>query len=87
MTMYKIEFSKDIESDIAKLPKKEISKLLQKIEKLTMNPRPKKAEALQGKFKGLHRIRSGDYRIVYQIVDDKLIVLVVRIAHRKEVYK
>lgn len=85
--MYKVEYSKDIKSDIEKLPKKEISKLLQKIEKLAEDPRPKKAEVLQGKFKGLHRIRSGDYRIVYQIVDERLIVLIVRIAHRREIYK
>ena len=85
--MYNIEYSKDVESDISKLPKKDILKILLKIEKLAEDPRPAGIEPLQGKFKGLHRIRSGDYRIVYQIIDDRLIVLIVRVAHRGEVYK
>lgn len=85
--MYKIEYSKDIEKDLLKLPKNEISKILAKIDKLAKNPRPSGIEPLQGKFKGLHRIRSANYRIVYQIIDDRLIVLVVRVSHRREVYR
>lgn len=50
-------------------------------------PRTEGVEPLQGIEKGLFRIRQGDYRIVYSIQDQKLLILIVRIVHRKEVYK
>ena len=53
---------------------------------LAANPRPKGVKKLSGPD-DLYRIRVGDYRIVYQIHDDRLIVLVVRIGHRKDVYR
>lgn len=84
--MYTIEYSKDIEKDLSKFPKDEISKILAKISFLANNPHPSGVKALQGTLKGLHRIRSGNYRIVYQIKDDKLLILIVRIAHRGTVY-
>lgn len=84
--MYTIEYSKDIEKDLSKLPKDEINKIFAKISSLAKNPRPSGVKALQGTLKGLHRIRSGNYRIVYQIKDDKLEILVVRVAHRGNVY-
>lgn len=85
--MYRIEYSKDIEKDLSKLLKTEIAKILKKIDRLAENPRPSGVEPLQGKLKGLHRIGSGNYRIIYQIIDDRLTVLVVRISHRREVYR
>lgn len=84
--MYRIEYSKDIEKDLSKLPKNEITKILAKIDSLGDNPRPIGVKALQGNLKGLYRIRSGNYRIVYQIKDDKLEILVVRVASRGHVY-
>lgn len=71
--MYKIEFSKDIEKDLSKLPKVEVAKILLKIDHLANNPRPNGVEPLYGKLKGLYRIRAGNYRIIYQIVDDLLV--------------
>jgi mRNA interferase RelE/StbE len=53
---------------------------------LAENPRPHGVESLAGE-KGLHRIRAGDYRIIYQIRGDALVVLNVRIGHRREVYR
>jgi len=53
---------------------------------LGKEPRPKGVKKLTG-AEDLYRIRVGDYRFVYQILDDRLIVLVVRIAHRKDVYR
>lgn len=85
--MYRIEYSKDIEKDLSKLPKEEVAKILLKIDNLAKNPRPSGIEPLQGKFKGLHCIRSGNYCIVYQIIDDRLTVLVVKVSHRRGVYR
>jgi len=50
------------------------------------NPRPPGATKLEGGGE-LYRIRSGDYRIIYQIRDDRLVVLVVIVGHRREVYR
>lgn len=58
-----------------------------KIDQLAENPRPSGAKALQGDRKGYLRIRVGDWRVVYRVEDDKLLVLVVRIGHRGEVYR
>jgi mRNA interferase RelE/StbE len=58
---------------------------MQAIDKLPDNPRPSGCRKLKGA--DVYRIRVGDYRVVYEIHDDVLIVLVVRVAHRSEVYK
>lgn len=84
--MYKIEYSKEIEKDLSKIPKKDILKIRDKIVSLSKNPRSQNTTDLKGK-KNFYRIRSGDYRIIYQILDDRLIVFIVRIAHRKDVYR
>ena len=86
-TTYAIEFAPRLERQLDIIPK-EIKKLIfERIDKLKTNPRPENVEPLQGSEKGLFRIRQGDYRIVYSIQDKKLLVLIVRVVHRKEVYK
>ena len=62
------------------------ARLKPKIDKLAENPRPRGAEKLKGED-GLYRIRVGDYSVIYQVRDKALIVLVVKIGDRKEVYK
>jgi mRNA interferase RelE/StbE len=84
---YTIEFAPRTEGQFNLIPK-EVKKLIfERIDKLRTNPRPENIEPLQGADKGLFRIRQGDYRIVYSIQDQKLLVLIVRVVHRKEVYK
>jgi mRNA interferase RelE/StbE len=56
------------------------------IENLETNPRPRGAERLIGQ-RGRWRIRSGDYRVIYEIADAQLVVLVVSVGHRREVYR
>ncbi len=84
---YTIEFAPRTEQQLNLIPK-DIRKLIfERIDKLRTNPRPENAEPLQGADKGFYKIRQGDYRIVYSIQDKKLLVLIVRVVHRKEVYK
>ena len=84
---YTIDFAPRTERQLNFIPK-EIKKLIfERIDNLRTNPRPENVEPLQGADKGLFRIRQGDYRIVYSIQDQKLLVLIVRVVHRKEVYK
>lgn len=85
--VYTIDFAPRTEQQLNLIPK-DIRKLIfERIDKLKTNPRPEGAEPLQGAEKGLFRIRQGDYRIVYSIQNKKLFILIVRIAHRREVYK
>lgn len=84
---YTVEFGPRTEDEINHIPK-DIRKLIfDRITKLKDNPRPEGAVPLKGSDKGLFRIRQGDYRIVYSIQDHKLLVLIVRVVHRREVYK
>lgn len=85
--MYEIIFQKEAQKSLKKIPKEDIIKIRKKIAELEKNAIPKGSKSLKGIFSGYYRIRSGIYRIVYEIFQDKLIILVVKIAHRKEVYK
>ncbi|MEW6126657.1 MAG: type II toxin-antitoxin system RelE/ParE family toxin [Acidobacteriota bacterium] len=84
--VYKIEFSRKAERDFKNLEKSVQTRLKPKIDSLAKNPRPSGVKKLEGE-EDLYRVRVGDYRIIYQIQDDKLIVLVVKIGDRKEIYK
>lgn len=86
MTMYKIELAGDAEKFIRVQNKPLQIKLVIILRKLAENPRPPKATKLKG-LDELYRVRVGNYRIVYTIEDQKLLILIVRIAHRKDVYK
>ncbi|MDH3360569.1 MAG: type II toxin-antitoxin system RelE/ParE family toxin [Desulfobulbaceae bacterium] len=83
---YSIAFRPSVLKSIKKLPKRDLVRIKKRIDALANNlPDPATT-----KMKGnnpFHRIRSGDYRIVYEIHDDKLVILVVKIGHRKDIYK
>ena len=85
MGKYRIEIKKSAVKEIHKLPSREIKKVLIKIESLSENPRAEDCIKLSGEEK--YRVRCGDYRILYLIEDDILIVYVVKVGHRKDVYK
>ena len=87
--IYRIEFRPAAHRDLAKLDPSVGSKVIADIEKLAENPRPHGVEKLEAKER-LYRIRVGpgkNYRAVYQIQDDKLVVLVVKVGDRKDVYR
>jgi len=63
-----------------------LKRVIKALVKLEQEPRPPGVKKLSGEDE-LYRIRVGDYRIVYQIRDNELVVLVVRVAHRREVYR
>lgn len=83
---YKVEVSEAAAKTIQKLPQDEIIRIGQKINKLAENPRPAGVEKLSGK-EHIYRIRSGDYRIIYHIQDKILHILVLKVGHRREVYR
>ena len=85
MAQYKVFFKKSVEKDFISIPKKELLRILSKIESLQDNPRPIGSEKLTGQER--YRLRQGRYRIVYSIQDNELTVWVVKVGHRKEIYK
>lgn len=85
MEEYKIFFKKSVEKELKKIPKKYLLKILKRIENLTVNPHPDGSEKLTGQ--DLYRIRQGTYRVVYSIQDNELTIWVVKVGHRKEIYK
>ena len=84
MANYKILIKSSAAKELARLPKKDIQRITSKIKSLSADPRPHGCEKLSAQER--YRIRQGNYRIVYSIEDDKLIVYVIKIAHRSVVY-
>ncbi|MDR2180016.1 MAG: type II toxin-antitoxin system RelE/ParE family toxin [Synergistaceae bacterium] len=82
---HSIEFKLSVRKQIASLPQVQAGRIIQSALALADNPRPVGCKKLKGSDSW--RIRVGDYRVVYEIYDDVLVVLVVRVAHRREVYK
>ena len=83
---YTIEFSRRAEREFKSLTKAVQRRLVPKIDSLADNPRPRGVKKLEGED-DLYRIRVGDYRIIYQVRDKALIVLVIKVADRKEAYR
>jgi len=84
--MYKIAFAPAALRQLRKLPKPDQQRIMRAIQSLEDDPRPPNSKKLQG-AESFWRIRVGDYRVVYEIQDSKLIVFVLRIANRKDVYR
>jgi mRNA interferase RelE/StbE len=85
MAAYKIFFKKSVEKDFESLPKKDLKRILDRIKTLAEDPRPAGCEKLTGRER--YRVRQGRYRIVYSIQDNELIVWVIKVGHRKDVYR
>jgi mRNA interferase RelE/StbE len=85
MTTYKIEFVKSATKEIKKLDQTTAKIILRGIHELSENPRPHGAIKLVGEPSW--RLRIGNYRVIYDIKDDTVLVLILKIAHRREVYR
>ena len=86
MARYAVNTKPSARRELEALSDSLIARLLPKIEDLTANPRPSGCRKLRG-YKDLWRIRVGNYRVVYIINDDRKMVTVTRIAHRRDVYE
>lgn len=85
MANYNLRFKKSVTKDLRKIPDKDVARILKCIESLCENPRSEGCVKLSGEE--LYRIRQGIYRIIYEIQDSDLIIMVVKVAHRSNVYK
>jgi mRNA interferase RelE/StbE len=84
---YEVEISESAEKFLERIPKKDRLRIIEKIDTLANDPMPSGCIKLQGQKPSLYRMRSGDYRVVYSIKKDLLVVLVVEIGNRREVYR
>ncbi len=85
MAGYSLQIKRSAAKELAALPKQDRRRVITRIQSLAGEPRTVGAEKLS--VRELYRIRQGDYRILYEIQDDVLTVMVVRIAHRRDVYR
>ena len=85
MANFKLVFKKSVSKDLRPIPNKDVARILQRMEELRTNPRPFASEKLSGQQR--YRIRQGVYRIIYEVEDELLVVTVVKVGHRKHVYK
>ena len=83
---YEIELTRAARRDLENLPRNMLKRVDARILLLADDPRPRAAKKLSGP-EGFLRLRVGDYRIIYQVEKDRLVVLVVRIGHRREIYR
>ncbi len=85
MAAYKIFFKKSVNKDFKVIPKKDLVKILERIETLAEDPRPQGCEKLSGQQQ--YRLRQGRYRILYSVQDDELTIWAVKVGHRKDIYR
>ncbi|MBN1833066.1 MAG: type II toxin-antitoxin system RelE/ParE family toxin [Deltaproteobacteria bacterium] len=83
---YFIEFRPAVLKSMKRLPKKALLRIKKKIDDLAENLPDPAITKMKGN-NTFHKIRAGNYRIVYEIHEDKLVILVVKVGHRKDVYK
>jgi mRNA interferase RelE/StbE len=83
--MYKIELRRIAQRSLDKLPPRDFNSVLRTVKELADSPRPKGVEKI--KSAGLWRVRQGDHRVVYSIDDSRRLVTIVRIGHRREIYR
>jgi mRNA interferase RelE/StbE len=85
MGRYEVVFRKSVAQDLRRIPNRDLRRILATIDSLSEEPRPAGIEKLSGQEK--YRVRQGDYRIIYEIKDDEVIVVVVKVGHRRDVYR
>lgn len=85
MASYSVRIKRSAAKELETVPPKDRKRIIKRIEGLAREPRPPGCEKLSGEEK--YRLRQGDYRILYEIVDKELIVTVVKIGNRRDVYR
>ena len=85
MASYKIVVKKSVSKDLKSIPKKDVKRILEAIQTLAKNPRPPQSKKLSGQER--YRLRQRSYRILYTIEDEQLVVCVVKVGNRRDVYR
>jgi mRNA interferase RelE/StbE len=83
---FRLEYKSSVKKELRKLPKTDRIVIIRKISLLKSNPVPENSTKIKGS-QDLFRIRHGDYRVVYQVQKSVLVVVVIRVGHRREIYR
>ena len=86
LVVYEIQFLPAAKRQIRKLNKPLQNLIIRKTDQLAVNPRPRSSEKLRGK-ENIFRLKVGKYRVIYTIKNRELLVLVIKIGHRREIYR
>jgi mRNA interferase RelE/StbE len=82
---YSLQIKKSAAKALQKIEKHDRIRLIENIDRLRNEPNA--GGVLKGEFAGLRRLRVGNYRIIYEVIDERLVILVIRIGHRRDVYR
>ena len=82
---YSLQIKRSAAKALSKITKNDRIQLIEAIDRLREEPNA--GGVLKGEFAGLRRLRVGSYRIIYEVIDEQLVVLVIRVGHRREVYR
>jgi len=85
MGKYKLQIKKSAEKELRKIPKKELIKIINKIQHLSEDPYPEGSIKLSNQEK--YRLRVGNYRVLYKVEANILTIFIVKVGHRKDVYR
>lgn len=85
MASYRLRFKQSVAKDLRDIPKDDVARILKRIDALAEDPRPPGSEKLSAQER--YRIRQGVYRILYEIEAGQLVIVVVKVGHRREVYR
>ena len=83
MASYEPAFKQSVAKDLRPLPRKDVRHIMQRIRARADNPRPPGCEKLSAQER--YRVRQGSYRIIYEVLDGRLVVLIVKVAHRRKI--
>ena len=83
---YRIEIIKSAAKTLKKIPKADQKRIAERIDSLSENPPKQETTKMKGN-NPFHKIRVGNYRIIYEIHEDVLVILVVKIGHRRDIYR
>jgi mRNA interferase RelE/StbE len=83
--MFKIIWEDETRKDFKHIAPAEAARIIRKVES-TLSQNPQLGTALKGSFSGLYRYRIGDYRVIYEIINDEVTIIVVKVGHRREIY-
>ena len=85
MASFELRFKSSVAKDLRGIPRGDVQRILARIEALRNDPRPTDCEKLSGQER--YRVRQGHYRILYRVADTALVVEIVKVGHRREVYR
>lgn len=84
--IYTLLYKKSVDKDLRKLPEDVRNSIVEKIQSLTTSPFPTQSKKLRGSF-DLYRLRYADYRIIYEVNGSEVVIIVIKVGHRKKVYR